>query len=451
MTGGTQSDGRVEGWKAIASRLGVSVRTVQDYEKRFGLPVRRFPDQDKSRVWALASELDEWQRKREAQPIPATPSPAQPERPDLVAVSVPSPADRPLDRRAWLRYGMIGAGIVGLAGMGAAALALHRASRKTPARYAIDGRTLTVQAEDQTVLWRHEFKEAIRPEQFASIFHPGESCVFDDLDGDGHLETLFCNVQSDASGGLFCFDRHGKPLWEFVPGRTMQSRRGETFGQPYGVGAFTVIHPPGSRAATVLVLSNHHYSYPCQVALLDGPTGRMVGEYWHRGHLHHVLVADLDQDTQPEVILGGVNDAEEYRRATVLVFGHREVGGGSRDPEGRPYFLGLDPGRERAEIFLPRTPLSAGKEFNTVRNLRMVGEFLGVEVVEDITELKNIDDYLMYEFTRDLRHVEVMLSNELESHYRALVKAGTIPAEPLAALSARLRGAVKVINRSTVG
>jgi hypothetical protein len=45
----------------------------------------------------------------------------------------------------------------------------------------------------------------------------------------------------------------------------------------------------------------------------------------------------------------------------------------------------------------------------------------------------------MYEFTRDLRHVEVMLSNELESHYRALHKAGTVPPEPRGAYRAPAR------------
>ena len=38
------SDGTVlSGWNAIADHLGVAVRTAQEYEARFGLPVRAWP------------------------------------------------------------------------------------------------------------------------------------------------------------------------------------------------------------------------------------------------------------------------------------------------------------------------------------------------------------------------------------------------------------------------
>src|ERR1039458_10524184 len=49
----------LSGWKAIASRLGVGVRTAQDYEKNLGLPVHRQPG-EKGRVFADPAELDAW-------------------------------------------------------------------------------------------------------------------------------------------------------------------------------------------------------------------------------------------------------------------------------------------------------------------------------------------------------------------------------------------------------
>src|ERR1700694_2693139 len=52
-------------WKEIAAHLGREVRTVQRWETTEGLPVHRHEHQKKSTVYAYASELDEWIRKRQ--------------------------------------------------------------------------------------------------------------------------------------------------------------------------------------------------------------------------------------------------------------------------------------------------------------------------------------------------------------------------------------------------
>jgi len=49
----------LEGWKEIANHLAVHVRTAQNCEANFPLPVHRFPG-DKGRVWADPGELDAW-------------------------------------------------------------------------------------------------------------------------------------------------------------------------------------------------------------------------------------------------------------------------------------------------------------------------------------------------------------------------------------------------------
>ena len=51
------TEGRIyRGWKAIARRLGVSVRTARRYEKEHGLPVRR-----RGTVYVTQAELAEWE------------------------------------------------------------------------------------------------------------------------------------------------------------------------------------------------------------------------------------------------------------------------------------------------------------------------------------------------------------------------------------------------------
>ena len=52
-------------WKGIAVHLGREIRTVQRWEKSEGLPVRRHEHLKKSTVYAYASELDEWFKKRQ--------------------------------------------------------------------------------------------------------------------------------------------------------------------------------------------------------------------------------------------------------------------------------------------------------------------------------------------------------------------------------------------------
>jgi hypothetical protein len=50
----------LSGWKDIARYLGKGVRTVQRYEREFGLPVRRLAGTRRSSVIATKAELDGW-------------------------------------------------------------------------------------------------------------------------------------------------------------------------------------------------------------------------------------------------------------------------------------------------------------------------------------------------------------------------------------------------------
>lgn len=57
ITNGVLEQGWLYGWKAIAQRCGVTVKTVKKYYKVAGLPVRRTPT---GRPVALYYELDKW-------------------------------------------------------------------------------------------------------------------------------------------------------------------------------------------------------------------------------------------------------------------------------------------------------------------------------------------------------------------------------------------------------
>jgi hypothetical protein len=51
-------------WKLIGHYLGKSVRTVQRWEREFGLPVRRVHGRPRSCVIAVPAEIDAWVQAR---------------------------------------------------------------------------------------------------------------------------------------------------------------------------------------------------------------------------------------------------------------------------------------------------------------------------------------------------------------------------------------------------
>src|SRR5215469_18199993 len=50
----------LSGWKEIANHLGKGVRTVQRYERKLGLPIRRPSGKSIGSVIATVAELDAW-------------------------------------------------------------------------------------------------------------------------------------------------------------------------------------------------------------------------------------------------------------------------------------------------------------------------------------------------------------------------------------------------------
>ena len=62
-------------WKEIASYLGRGVRTVQRWERDFGLPVHRPGGKKRAATLALPSELDEWLRRTPLRSLGEYPDP----------------------------------------------------------------------------------------------------------------------------------------------------------------------------------------------------------------------------------------------------------------------------------------------------------------------------------------------------------------------------------------
>ena len=413
----------LSGWKGIAAYLKVSVRTAQNLERERGLPIRRVGG-IKAPVSALTAELDEWQ-------VSQTKCPNDVAVPELVVN---------INRRRWLWYA---GGVVGSAGMTGLAFGGFRLSRREkPAAFRIQGSMLIVVGADGSELWRHVFRREI-DDSWWTLDDP--KVVFDDLDGDGREETLFHYVPRDRAfdgeRSLVCFDCFGNLRWEFRNNKTVVDKQGRELVPPYWPGAVRVVKSRAAGRARIVVSSYSKWSYPNQVAVLDGRTGQVTSEYWHRGHLLHMALADLNGDGATEVLVAGVNDAPDYKRATLLVFDVRKINGCCCDPAGKPYFQGMTPGGQKNIVFFPKTIISEREEFNRVSEISTESDRITIRVAEGIDEVRS--PTVLYEFDYRLRVTAVMptdnflnIYNQLPAHDRQ---------ESVATLIQRLQHEVRVI------
>jgi len=424
------------GWGEIAKYLGVGVRAAQLYERKRGLPVHRMPG-PRGRVWAVAEELDAWKQNASLE----APSIGSPGSSSGSAVKV-----IPTKHHRFVLWMLATGSGIALLGMVFGATYLLRPNM-IPTDWRVMGSTLFVLDQQGGEIWHHTFPDRLNVPAYDAMRRAGNSpCIFSDLDRDGRTETLF--TYTGGEGGpnnskLICLNPSGKIRWEYATNRTVVDARNRVWAPPYSLNKTAVVlskrGPP-----RILVSSHHYWSFPDQVASLDA-AGTTVSEFWHRGHLLHMEIADLDGDGYPEVLLGGVNDAAEFRQATLLVFDYRSISGASSCPTGERYFQSFEPGTEKAEIFFPRTPLSKGQEFNRVKNILLGTDRITIIVAEGIAEADSPG--VIYDFDFRLNVIGVALSDPAKMGYRALEAKGEIPKGSELTEPERLKREVKIFRR----
>jgi hypothetical protein len=320
---------------------------------------------------------------------------------------------------------------------------LGAGGKGVPAEFRVEGSRLIISSKQGLELWRYTFAQELVESIYAA--ETSRLCQFADLCDDNQIETIFAVVPgaTGAERSVLCFGASGKPRWKFVPGTMVIDNLDRSFAPPYWPNSFQVVRSRPPAPSKIVVSSNHNWSFPNQVAVLDGRSGRLLSEYWHRGHLLHMAMADIDGDGEPEILLGGVNDAPEYRQATLVVFDNRRISGSSKDPAGGVYFQGMAQGTEKRRIFFPRTPVGMHFEFNRVSLVRVAPGRITVSVVESTDE--NDPCYVVYELDFNLKPINAGLSNGLMERYQQLQDSGHLPKEPLAAIAERLKSEIRVI------
>jgi len=422
---------QLEGWGAIAAYLGVAVRTSQNYERDYALPVRRMPGV-RGRVFADSNDLESWKAALggRVENMAAAESVSGPESTDSREAET---AAKPPARASRSR---IYAAAVVVAILGAVSWAVWDRLRppRIPAGIDTIANTLIVKDVERRELWRHVFPWPLDP-LYRTPYEAGRFWFASDIDGDGETEVVFGYYpetlpenEDSRLHEVFCFSQDGKRIkWLFRVGRPkITALNGVDYFPPYWIGNVKLVPGRPPHRARIVVSSIHHIEYPNQVVVLDGQ-GKLTGEYWHPGHLTNMGFADLDGDGKQKLLLAGVNNAEHA--ATLLVFDPDKVGGTPQElAEPQSGFQGMPRGTDLATVFFPRTCLAlAGPKqeaYNRVTNLIVTKERLQVQVslgTNPVDARANL-----YDLDYDLRVRSIEARSAFLQAHRELEHAGIL-------------------------
>jgi hypothetical protein len=405
----------LEGWKAIAGYLKVSVRSAQNFEKEYGLPVRR-KFGIKAPVYALVSEVDEWVGNRgaasESSPDPLPEQSSDGEHAMRLAFRTP--------RTLWRVLALV----LVLAWLAAGTVYVATRPQGPPVGLAVQDRNLIVRNEKGQELWRFEFPQIPELQFYTEERFFERRTWMGELGAAGNTSVLVLFYPADftqKTHRLYCFSASGQLLWEFVPGRTVTDARGFIMAPPYYVRQISVLRGRTPEETRIAVASVNYAGQAGQIAFLDS-LGRVRGEYWHPGHLSYLAQADIDGDGRNELLLGGANNAEHT--ATLVALDPLQIVGRSTpyrvlDPALR--LMGMSEAHEKAVILFARGCIGKRDPFTRASELWVTPGRIVVPVVDSYTEAALAT--ITYEFDHRLNLVGMTPLPEYAITHRAMEQA----------------------------
>ncbi|HSP92262.1 MAG TPA: hypothetical protein VLN08_15205, partial [Vicinamibacterales bacterium] len=329
---------QLNGWKEIAAYLGRSVRTVQRWEKDFGLPVRRFGASKPESVFALLHEIDAWLLT--SQGVNARSGNGagaeSPARADARAPGRAASADRtrePLFPRGWfLRMVLVAVGaVLILVALWAVWMSRQTAgemdapqglssSGAAPATWRVDLDTLVVSDARGTELWRHRFPRELVAQAYDDAAAGQNMLVagITDIEGDGSREVWFISKAHGAPAGsaLHRFNSDGTIRWTFEPELTMYFGA-ETFGPSWIVDrAFVTADPAGGPGKAIWAVLFDTALFPSSIMRIDLATGTPLTAYWTAGS---ITSAALDMSgPEPRLLVGACHNETRAGSLSVL-------------------------------------------------------------------------------------------------------------------------------------
>lgn len=362
---------RLNGWKDIATHLGKGVRTVQRWEKQYGLPVHRIGEGVKI-VYALPDEIDEWLgRVRQGhsgdggtgngETAPTLPGaaadapllnggrPAIGPAPAVAGDAGAMAPARPGRRRVVMAVASVA--LVVITGIGWLTLALGRpgASDGTadgasaprgaalPASFRVEKDHLAVLDAEGRLAWTHPLDPVATQNWFQPRPGWSEPVAIVDLDGDGPREVLISTPYRWPRGyHLVCLNADGTTRWTREPDD--RHRFGDQwYSAPWSSAYFKVSRRPDG-SAVVLAAFHHHLLFPSVLEQI-APDGRVVSRYWSNGY-----VASISEATWQgrEVLLVGAASNEFKGNALAIL--DRANPSGSAPAENPNYRCATCPG-----------------------------------------------------------------------------------------------------------
>lgn len=315
---GEDVDRTLNTWKDIADFLGVSVRTAHRWEEDAGMPVHRAPS---GHVCAVRAELDRWRR--------------------------PAPARR---WRRWLLPGALA--LVGVAIVASLFLLWHSRTAGIPTTVRFEGDTVVALDAGGRRLWAVTIANLGQNEQGGWHVSSPDHYLVSDIDDDGAVEVVVnasLDYPAEGTGRLICYSQDGRVRWEFASGRHLKDRYGE-YARSYNVHILRAVRVGGR--SFLLSIAAHRLWHPCQVALLDPSTGKIVEEFWHPGAITHALLVDLDRDGAGELVLAGLNNPGPGPGSPVLMV--LRLPFSSAQPAAGSLLADMSSGGPTSYVILPR-------------------------------------------------------------------------------------------------
>ena len=344
--------GRLNGWKEIALHLGKGTRTVQRWEKLYGLPVHRIGREGGEIVFAFRDEIGRWMAATEGQ-FGGNGAEAPGGEPPASSAGEPAPTApggeaAPGDgaragRHRGGRPKALAIGTVAVVGIVALGWVLARFSGSRaaprpsaagqPAAWRMANESLVVFDSTGSTLFEHRLGFALPSSTSSDTWRAGDGpppVLISDIDGDGRNEVLVKpSAVERANRRLVCLEADGRVRFVHQPNGTRRFGDDE-YADPWLVAKVLVTRGPGG-SRRLWVVSTHNLWFPSVLEELD-PHGTVRQEYWSNGFIE--LVTETSWNGRPVVLVGATNN--DFRAASLAVFPPDGVTGSA--PSARPAY-----------------------------------------------------------------------------------------------------------------
>lgn len=356
---------QLNGWKEIAAYLGRSVRTVQRWEKDFGLPVRRFGLSKPESVFAIPREIDAWlETSQGVSARTGAPPPAEQAGPrkavplfsttEILRMVVTALITAVVTTVLWVLWTF---------GVPALRNWPPPESTAAPADWHIDLDSLVVTDARGSALWKRAFANPLSAEAYSGTSVPRMlRGGITDLEGDGTREVWFITSYGgphQAETALHVFEHDGKLRWSYRP--AIKVRFGDdTFGPSWIVDrAFVTPDPAGGPGRAIWVSSVDMALFPSAIQRLDSRTGVPLGAYWTNGS---IVTAALDASSpaQPKLLVGACYN--ESRAGSLSVIDALNPNGSAPAALDKYRCMDCPPGEPLAFLVFPKPARFAGSD-----------------------------------------------------------------------------------------